>query len=458
MRISTLFKVNKLSGYYPSLGLSFILGASLVYLTAWGNRADFISLCIPFSLAGAAYLLLVLNQKTVRETHMLVKAGFLIRISMLFFLPGLSDDFYRFWWDGTLINHGINPFAQSPSEIMGSEISAELKNKLASVFPLLNSPDYRTVYPPFTQITSSIAAHISGTDLFLFSILLKIMVLISDMLLNFSVLGILRHMNLGIQHVLIFFLNPLTILELNGNLHYESWMISFLALAIYAWISGSKKLSGFALGASFLSKMLSALTLPFFLAKRSGIKGTAGFLMIFLAMCAIMLLTIPLRPESLKGYALYFRIFEFNSSFYYILREWAEKNQLWTIKAQTGSITMTLFLILVSIIVIYTYRKRSINATFEFKPAWWTWTGFLIMGSTVHPWYVLPVLFLGLFSYPYTSIFWSLIAFISYLHYDSNFSDHFNWFRIGEYFLLFGIFIWEHRTIKRKEIARTDLI
>src|SRR5690606_30827687 len=36
------------------------------------------------------------------------------RLILLFSIPELSNDFYRFIWDGELLNRGINPFAHKP--------------------------------------------------------------------------------------------------------------------------------------------------------------------------------------------------------------------------------------------------------------------------------------------------------------------------------------------------------
>ena len=443
MERSPDLQIDHLSGYNRSLTIVALLGLFVFFLSGWAARTDFLSLIIPYLLATFCYLILILSQKTIREVHMLIKAGFLIRISLFFFLPNLSDDVYRFWWDGTLLDHGINPFSQTPSEIIASDISPGLKDKLTPVFSLLNSPDYRTVYPPWSQFTCSLAARIAGSDLIFFSAILKFLVLASDLLFNFSVLGILRRLNMDIKNVLIFFLNPLTLLELNGNLHFESWMISLLALSILIWMNGGKKLASIALGASFLSKMISAISLPFFLSRRTPIKKTVGFLLLFLILSASILFMIPFKADSLQGYALYFKIFEFNSSLYFFLREWAERYQWWAFKQATGMITLVLFLIFFLTTSLHSFWTSVHPAKFNFRSAWWVWFAFLILSSTVHPWYILPLLFLGIFSYPITSVFWSLFVFVSYLHYDIRMEGNFHLFRIAEYGLLLIILLWE---------------
>ena len=69
------------------------------------------------------------------------------RFISLFAIPGLSDDFYRFIWDGFLIHQGINPYDYLPSELF------QFHNDGFSgiIYQNLNSPNYFSVYPPLLQ-------------------------------------------------------------------------------------------------------------------------------------------------------------------------------------------------------------------------------------------------------------------------------------------------------------------
>ena len=44
--------------------------------------------------------------------------GISFRLVLLFAYPWLSDDFYRFIWDGLVIGENINPYEYTPSELM----------------------------------------------------------------------------------------------------------------------------------------------------------------------------------------------------------------------------------------------------------------------------------------------------------------------------------------------------
>ena len=54
------------------------------------------------------------------ETNFKRLLGFAIvsRIFLVFSVPELSPDFYRFIWDGELLTQGINPYAHIPNDLI----------------------------------------------------------------------------------------------------------------------------------------------------------------------------------------------------------------------------------------------------------------------------------------------------------------------------------------------------
>src|SRR5690606_9581327 len=86
-------------------------------------------------------------------------AAVLLRVSLLFAIPALSDDAYRFLWDGHLVAHGYHPFAHVPAYYIDHDI--ELGTLRDDLFQNLNSPGYFTIYPPIPQFTFWLAAIIS---------------------------------------------------------------------------------------------------------------------------------------------------------------------------------------------------------------------------------------------------------------------------------------------------------
>ena len=121
--------------------------SSFVQICTEIPRSDFSSLSIWYCIAFASYILLAFKT-SIKYLNWLLAAAVLIRFSLVIGLSWLSDDFFRFLWDGHLFANGINPFNYKPSQYI--ELAAD-SSYLSSLYPKLNSPDYISVYPAFLQ-------------------------------------------------------------------------------------------------------------------------------------------------------------------------------------------------------------------------------------------------------------------------------------------------------------------
>ena len=68
-----------------------------------------------------------------------------LRLMFLFAPPQLSDDIYRYLWDGNNLLRGVNPYAAAPAEIPPPPA-------LKAVHSWINHPEYVTIYPPAAQL------------------------------------------------------------------------------------------------------------------------------------------------------------------------------------------------------------------------------------------------------------------------------------------------------------------
>lgn len=142
---------------------------------------------------------------------------------------------------------------------------------------------------------------------------------------------------------------------------------------------------------------------------------------------------------------LYFRKFEFNASVYYVFRYIGQQISGYNLIKYLGPLLgiLTLF---------YNFRKarQYKDNTFStfFKYGLYVWTFYLFLATTVHPWYLISVLFFATFNqwcYPY---FWSYLIFISYANYSGSVYYESMWLIGLEYFLLLVYIIMENN--KRK--------
>ncbi|MFN0201553.1 MAG: hypothetical protein ACKVTZ_08530 [Bacteroidia bacterium] len=247
-------------------------------------------------------------------------AGFIFRICFLFFLPQLSDDYFRFLWDGKLVANGINPFLYLPSEL---KIGHENIGLTQALFERLNSPQYYSVYPPVCQAVFGLAAALFPNNLLAEIVCMKAFILLAEAGSLFFLYKLLQQNHFPLKNVLHYALNPLAIVELTGNLHFEAFMIVGILGALYFLQSQQPYKGGLFFAIAVCSKLLPLMILPFFIRKmgmKQGILWT-GFVLLLCLLAFAPFYHAQMLPHFLQSTRLYFQSFEFNASIYYLARE-----------------------------------------------------------------------------------------------------------------------------------------
>jgi alpha-1,6-mannosyltransferase len=337
-------------------------------------------------------------------------AGVLFRVALIFALPNLSDDFYRFVWDGRMLQAGINPFAGLPADFM-ARLGAEAGETWMDLYPNLNSQQYHSVYPPVLQGAFVLSTWLSGGDLWGSIMVLKLLVVLAEVGSLFFLDRLVQHFGGKRKWVLLYALNPMVIVELAGNLHFEAFMIFFLLGAIY--MLSREKLFAAAplLALSIASKLLPVLIFPFLIRR-------LGWKRVFLFGIATGLLSLGLfalflnadtLPNFLSSIRLYFQSFEFNSGIYYSLR--------WMLGSQGYWVNRVLPWIVMGLILYGAWREK--GKEWKGLPAMllFALTVYQITAPVIHPWYITSLVMLSVltkFRYP---ILWSVFLPFSYAAY-----------------------------------------
>ena len=79
------------------------------------------------------------------------------------------------------------------------------------------------------------------------------------------------------------------------------------------------------------------------------------------------------------------------------------------------------------------YSKKSLETTLLYSL-----TFYLLMSTTIHPWYILTLIPLGLLSGHWYPVIWTFTVFWSYFGYNYRGYDLPIWWILGEYIILFG--------------------
>ena len=167
--------------------------------------------------------------------------------------PTLSDDMYRYVWDGRVQAHGLSPYRYPPE-------AAELGFlRDSEIYPSINRKDGLTIYPPAAEAAFAVLWHIWPDNTHWFQAAMAGGSLLAGLLL----LGLLRDLGLSPVRVLIYLWSPLLAFETAHSAHVDGLLLPLLVGAWWARVRDQDGLAGFLLGAATALKLYPVLLLPF---------------------------------------------------------------------------------------------------------------------------------------------------------------------------------------------------
>ena len=290
----------------------------------------------------------------------MVKIGLVFRLIILISAPNLSQDFYRFFWDGQLILNGFNPYLNTPNQIIISKlISFPEMNEIYELMGPLSQNNYSN-YPPILQIITFITLLITDKSIIAGIISLRLILILFDLGILFYGIKLLKILKKPKNIIFIYFLNPLVILELIGNLHLEGVMVFFMILSFYHLYRKREIYSGIFLGLSIITKLIPLIILPLFLF-RFGLKKSIRFIVTITAVISTGFAPF-INFKSLINYSesinLWFSNFEFNASIYYALKEIFKGFDIRLIDYMVYVIPISIFIVLTYLISM---KKNKVN-------------------------------------------------------------------------------------------------
>lgn len=430
-----------------------IFGALLLFLTVylgyWVERAQTLPLLSAYCVFFAVYVW-VLHRSSRDDRKFYAGLGIALRVVLLFSIPNLSDDFYRFLWDGRLAAQGIHPFAHPPAFFM--ENATTLRGITPVLFQKLNSPEYHTVYPPVCQAVFWLAVKLSPESIAGGVFILKFFLFACELgtlavLAKFGEEKALPLVRVGYtpgqlpdnQPVVAYALNPLILLEITGNCHFEGAMLCFLLAGILALARRRIAWAALFWALATASKLLPLLFLPIVwthLGWRAGFR----FMALFAVFCVALFLPL-LDPDVLTNMVgslnLYFRQFAFNAGGYYVLRAIGKVFAPPTVDVGRTLGPILAAFVLIGVLVLAFWKRKNTIQVFHQKLLLAS-TLYLALATTVHPWYIAVPLGLGLLTSWRFPLVWTGAAFLSYSHYAAGgFQENY-----GLIALEYGLVLW----------------
>lgn len=231
-------------------------------LSAFGYMASVSSLAVAVpELVGACALVVLALAcwqwlpplATAWHLPLILGVALLIRLWFVELPPQLSDDIYRYLWDGWQVLQGHNPYSQAPAAMPVPE-SAFWRQ----VQERINHPHLVTIYPPLAQLGVAAALWLGRTLVGFKAVLCGL-----DLLLCLVLARLLHLRGQDMRPLVLYAWHPLPVLEIAGSGHIDGIACLFLLLALW-WGYAARTATAGALGASAAvwTKLFPALFVP----------------------------------------------------------------------------------------------------------------------------------------------------------------------------------------------------
>ncbi|MEO9532133.1 MAG: glycosyltransferase family 87 protein [Crocinitomicaceae bacterium] len=346
------------------------------------------------------------------------------RLILLMAVPELSNDFYRFIWDGELMTKGINPYAHVPNDLISQgpfyndfymrtlfHGMGELSQSNYSCYPVLN----QLLFLLPTSLFDSIQANV---------ISLKVIMILADVGVIFIGRKILILLKKPAHLIWLYALNPFVILEFSGNLHFEGVMIFFILLSIYLIMTERWMFAALFFGFAIQIKLIPILLIPFLYKRlkwRKSLGFTAMTTFVVVGMSAL-LINEAFLGNFMQSINLYFNNFEFNASLYNLLEEYTFSTKGYSEIAVDGPFLSKIGTVCILCLAIFRAVK---NDQQVFSGMMFALLIYYLFATTVHPWYISLILIFSIFTNYKLGLVWSIVVMLSYFAYSNpNFEEN----------------------------------
>jgi hypothetical protein len=315
-------------------GLSLLMGAAITasivpLLQLPELRGPYVTSYITYYLlAGAAYLIAVYQLKVdLLPIWLIWGFAILFRTLLLITTPSLSDDVFRYIWDGHLVNQGVNPYAFPVNAPQLDPLITPLRN-------LVNHSWMASPYLPTAQLLFSFVDRIAPQQVKAF----QITAVLLDLSIGWLVLNTLRRLLLPAKFVLIYLWNPLVIIEFAQGAHVvDALMVFLVMLSVWLLLHANprnpkiglyKHGSAVTMAVATLTKVLPVLLIPV-LWRRWGWKRIIIYVIILLTVSTYFAYNAGwglFGPIDGRGYfgalRIYLSQWNFNGGLYHWLEVW----------------------------------------------------------------------------------------------------------------------------------------
>ena len=243
------------------MGAALLEALFLILLRLGDLKMRVIETIVVAFAAGIVYLVaLYLMERAAERRGLLwivLAAAFFFRITLAPLWPSLSDDVYRYRWDGLIQRAGWNPYAIAPED-------RRLAGFRDAWWPNVSNQEMPNIYPPLTELTLRVTAAISAHPR-----VFKMPFLLAEGLLVALLAYWVRRTGRRSYSLVIYAWNPLVVVEFAASGHNDPLAMLFSVAALLLIIERKTVLSTLALAGAVLAKFFPILLVPLWL-RRTG--------------------------------------------------------------------------------------------------------------------------------------------------------------------------------------------
>ncbi|MFQ5524760.1 MAG: glycosyltransferase 87 family protein [Thermoanaerobaculia bacterium] len=220
-------------------------------LAATGDLGSRLGVALACFGAALAAMVWARRWQPVPSARVVILVATAMRLLLLPIQPSLSDDIYRYVWDGKVAGAGLNPYELSPD-------APELASLRGDIWLELDHRDVATVYPPLALTLFSIAARFPWPIL-----AWKLIVTIADLIACYFLCRLAATRKCGRGGAIWYAWNPLAVVETAGMGHVDALGVCFVLVAVWALaVKRDSTTAALAAAAGILSKLVPLILVP----------------------------------------------------------------------------------------------------------------------------------------------------------------------------------------------------
>ena len=405
------------------VGCGLVLLVSLVAASRIDARADSETFVLLIGIAGIAYIAaLFAVSQGLRSRRLLVVCLLLAvswRVAIIPSAPLVSDDVYRYLWDGRVQRFGYNPYESTPNDPELAHLHGESTRRIDP-----SSAALPTIYPPaaelFFRTVNSLSDSVTA---------LVVAVVVCDLFTILLLWYWLTTTGRSPWWVLAYAWHPLVAIEGAGGGHIDL-VGTFLVVAAGVALSRRRSLiAASVLAAAVAIKFLPIVLTPLFWKRVNLRDGVAALGLVGLMYLPFLDTGFSLPVGSLGTY----------------LASWRFNGPIFSILApRIGVLTVSVLAVTVGLVVAAVARK---TMTVDDPSAWaWPMAASLLLMPVVYPWYLvwLTPFLITRRVWPLTA--WTLVSVLTYVVWSSQLAGTGwvlpDWVVAVEYGLIVVVALW----------------